>query len=764
MKNLKKKRKRKINKKKKKGFTLIELLAVVIILGVLMIIAIPSVSNYTIQSRKNALVSTIDNYISTLSQDVNSLNYEFFDSDAVYAVPIECLGVEKGGTSPFGEWHQANDEYWAYVLVQYDVTKYTYGFTFKDSAGYGLYPLTSLKIDENGEQLSTELKLNKPVDGELTSTVDLEKWKESGFRIDENTKFYVLTAETDGVNGDGKTTCTLKQKGENYTEVEQEKNVCKVSGVKTCDETPGTLSGSGRKNSPYLIESIEDLVTFANIINNKQYETGFYSIMTYEGRKVNYNFYVELNNNLDFKSRNSYVNPDTTEFGDVNNNGEIEPLIVELNSGNGFPMIDAKEDEDLKIFFDGKGHYLKNYNYNIVNSDASKTINVSLFGTFDGSFSSTNITNLVMKDVDINIDTAGSANVAVLIQEISSYDTHQLSDITIDGKIDVKCGGTCNVGGLAHTIFTYGSDARDAVSNVNLNLDIDVVGNNAVVGGFTSKASNYGYYILDSNFKGDINVKATNSAEVGGVTGYALYFKSVNSSVESNITVDTKSGEVYGLGEGTIYNSFYKGDLYVKSYTPLNMSCLGSKNIYNSYAICNMTVDAQRRDNYPKIGGLSSGGSIYNSYHIGDLKYNTVTSYGGSGPTILGSLLTVSNSVSNSFARGKVTNTQNSTWYTWFGLLTAYKDGGSVPVVTNSYYSEDSSYSGKAPCRYDGEVVTISDLRKATWYKDTLKLDDNWVVSNNYYPLINKCNFDPSTSTCTATNNLLDNQIKVQVQ
>lgn len=548
-----------------------------------------------------------------------------------------------------------------------------YGFTFKDSVGYGLYPITESGIKKSIEQLKPTPEVGKPVSGDLTSVAPLEKWKESGFKVNKDTNFIVLEAESEEKIGNGITTCTLKQKGNNYIQVEEDKKKCTVSGVKTCDETPGTLAGDGTKKSPYMIESIEDLVAFSNIVNNKQYKTGFYSIMTYEGRTVNYNFYIELTNNLDFKSRTSYINPDTTDFGDVNNDGKIESLIIELNSGAGFPIIDSKADENFKMFFDGKNHYLKNYNYNIVNTDASKPIIVSLFGEYDGSFSSTNITNLELRDVNFNIDTTGNANISPLIQEISWYDSNQLSDITINGKIKVKCGGTCNVGGLANSILTYGNDARNAVSGINIDLDIDVEGNNAVVGGVTSKASNYGYYILDSSFKGDINVKATNQAEVGGITGSALYFKSVNTSVISDINVETKSGEVYGIGEGTIYNSFYKGNIYVKSYTPINMASLGSKNIYNSYAIGNMIADAEHRNQWPKIAGLSTGGSVYNSYYIGNLDYNTITSYGGGGPTVLGSLLTIEKSATNSFVRGKITNSQNTTWSTYFGLLSAYE-------------------------------------------------------------------------------------------
>ena len=129
--------------KKEKGFTLIELLAVIVILGLLMAIAIPSVTKYITQSRKKTVTTTIGNYIGALTNQVNDMEYTFTESNTVYAVPIECIALERGGTNPFGEWMQANDSYWAYVLVQYDdkTSSYTYGFTFKDGAGYGLYPI-----------------------------------------------------------------------------------------------------------------------------------------------------------------------------------------------------------------------------------------------------------------------------------------------------------------------------------------------------------------------------------------------------------------------------------------------------------------------------------------------------------------------------------------------------------------------------------------------------------------------------------------------
>ena len=212
--------------KKNKGFTLIELLAVIVILGLLMAIAIPSVTKYITESRKKTLTTTLGNYIGALVNDVNDLSYTFTGQNTIYAVPIECISLERGGTDPFGHWYQANDAYFAYVLIQYDDvnSKYVYGFTFKDSAGYGLYPTIQANINEKGSQVKTGYTINKPVTGDLTSLVTLAKWQESGFKVDSNTHLQVLVATSENQVGDGINTCTLQQKGDNYAQVEDEKN------------------------------------------------------------------------------------------------------------------------------------------------------------------------------------------------------------------------------------------------------------------------------------------------------------------------------------------------------------------------------------------------------------------------------------------------------------------------------------------------------------------------------------------------------------
>jgi len=209
-----------MKKMNKKGFTLIELLAVIVILGLLMAIAIPSVTKYITQSRKKTLTSTIGNYMSALTNEVNNLDYTFTEANVIYAVPVECISLERGGTNPFGTWYPKNENQWAAVLVQYDdkTSSYTYGFTFKDSAGYGIYPTASHKLNEKGDQVLTSVgsalktKNTNGLTKSITLAVDYtDKDNWNGFTVENDTKLVVLEAVEDG-SGNKTTKCNVAQK------------------------------------------------------------------------------------------------------------------------------------------------------------------------------------------------------------------------------------------------------------------------------------------------------------------------------------------------------------------------------------------------------------------------------------------------------------------------------------------------------------------------------------------------------------------------
>lgn len=143
--------------KNKKGFTLIELLAVIIILGVLMLVAIPSVTSYINNSRKSAYADTAANYIKGATNLVNEgQRVQCYDENTLYLIPAghdktkSCVALESGGQSPYNTTYKM-----AYVGVTYDNAKgsYNYYFTAVDGSGQGFamrssYKISSSKSDE----------------------------------------------------------------------------------------------------------------------------------------------------------------------------------------------------------------------------------------------------------------------------------------------------------------------------------------------------------------------------------------------------------------------------------------------------------------------------------------------------------------------------------------------------------------------------------------------------------------------------------------
>ena len=172
-----------MKKMNKKGFTLVELLAVIVILGLLMAIAIPSVTKYITQSRKKTLISSIDSYITGVTTAVNDNEFgALSNQDVCYYIPVSndktasCVTLEKGGTDPFGNWVEA------YVVVNYDSSKYSYDywFTFRDDAGYGMEVTKVHEISAQSDDISNpvpagatqgNITTQKPSDARCTSTV-----------------------------------------------------------------------------------------------------------------------------------------------------------------------------------------------------------------------------------------------------------------------------------------------------------------------------------------------------------------------------------------------------------------------------------------------------------------------------------------------------------------------------------------------------------------------------------------------------------------
>ena len=128
---------KKNNLKSNRGFTLIELLSVIIILGVLLIIAVPSITHYIEDSRKKSYIISARELIVATSNKINSGKLKAFDMDTTYYMPVSCLKMENEASSPFGKFSPA------YVVFTYDGTGYDYYWTSTDEAEMGIIKITA---------------------------------------------------------------------------------------------------------------------------------------------------------------------------------------------------------------------------------------------------------------------------------------------------------------------------------------------------------------------------------------------------------------------------------------------------------------------------------------------------------------------------------------------------------------------------------------------------------------------------------------------
>ena len=119
----------------KKGFTLIELLAVIVILGVILVIAIPSISAAILNSRKNAYVATANEFADGLRMMTLTDPTLLPSGTDSTCKSLSQIKLEKGSStkSPFGKDYTNDSE----ICVAYNSTtsEYDYSVCLVDTGG-----------------------------------------------------------------------------------------------------------------------------------------------------------------------------------------------------------------------------------------------------------------------------------------------------------------------------------------------------------------------------------------------------------------------------------------------------------------------------------------------------------------------------------------------------------------------------------------------------------------------------------------------------
>lgn len=148
----------KMKKINDKGFTLIELLAVITIMGILMMVAIPAVSRIIENSRRDSFVNISKEYINTVRNAVLADNIKCDVGgkktivsavpDGAYYFSIDTLNsqetadlMEQGGKSPFGNAEMLGYVKWVkYTIPSGDgtISKTEYSIALTDSGKHGI--------------------------------------------------------------------------------------------------------------------------------------------------------------------------------------------------------------------------------------------------------------------------------------------------------------------------------------------------------------------------------------------------------------------------------------------------------------------------------------------------------------------------------------------------------------------------------------------------------------------------------------------------
>lgn len=101
--------------KNNKGFTLVETIAVIIILGVVLSIAVPSITNVVKSTNKNRMISDAETFISEVKEYVESDTIGNTSEKYIYTLK-DIKDKTKLSKSPYGEEYDKN----SYVEIKND--------------------------------------------------------------------------------------------------------------------------------------------------------------------------------------------------------------------------------------------------------------------------------------------------------------------------------------------------------------------------------------------------------------------------------------------------------------------------------------------------------------------------------------------------------------------------------------------------------------------------------------------------------------------
>ena len=159
--------------KDKKGFTLIEIIAVIVILGIIMLIAVPSVTNQILLSKKNAYATNVKSFLESADSSYREKHYgDYLEDREIIVAPLDSLkmDVDDLQKSPFG----AYDKNRSYIVIKPTTNNFKSYAIVRDAASYGIVGVSYEDISKDSIKntaASTIQNFNNfyaCVDGEVT--------------------------------------------------------------------------------------------------------------------------------------------------------------------------------------------------------------------------------------------------------------------------------------------------------------------------------------------------------------------------------------------------------------------------------------------------------------------------------------------------------------------------------------------------------------------------------------------------------------------
>ena len=277
------------------------------------------------------------------------------------------------------------------------------------------------------------------------------------------------------------------------------------------DNAPGALEGNGTEQDPYTINSIEDLVVFADNVT--------------KGKSTYQNQYVELGLSLDFNSDKSYVNPDREDYVEYGYSGKLKETLntsgfisIGLQEG----LISEMEEKSFNGDFNGNGCFINNLKINQEKKlEGNNSMLIGLFASNGG-----NISGLVIKNATIIANTEGEQfqSDGILVgRNIGVIENCATTgNIRITNKAPIGSTSGINVGGIVGA--NADGKTKECYNKANIIVNCSSYDNRVGgIAGVNSKTAsienvyNNGEILLEMLDEQD---EETRIAHIGGIIGY----------------------------------------------------------------------------------------------------------------------------------------------------------------------------------------------------------------------------------------------------